>query len=111
MYNDNPFHSFGHACHMAQSVLKLMSRITSAEHSMPDEVNDHDVCSARQHELTFGIASDPLTQFACVFAALIHDVDHSGVPNSQLVKEGAPVATLYQAKSAILIIDAEQSSK
>jgi hypothetical protein len=40
-----------------------------------------------------------------VFSALIHDVDHSGVPNAQLVKEESPVAILYNAKSV-----AEQNS-
>ena len=29
-----------------------------------------------------GITSDPLTQFACAFSALIHDVDHQGIPNT-----------------------------
>jgi hypothetical protein len=28
------------------------------------------------HDHTYGITSDPLTQFACVFSALIHDADH-----------------------------------
>eukprot|EP00980_Cylindrotheca_fusiformis_P025515 scaffold13958_cov118-Cylindrotheca_fusiformis.AAC.1 len=32
----------------------------------------------------YGITSDPLTQFAVVFSAVIHDVDHPGVPNTQL---------------------------
>jgi hypothetical protein len=36
---------------------------------------------------------------------LIHDVDHSGAPNAQLVKEDAPVARLYKGKSI-----AEQNS-
>jgi hypothetical protein len=44
-------------------------------------------------------------RFACVFSALIHDVDHTGVPNAQLVKERAPVAALYRNKSV-----AEQNS-
>ncbi len=43
--------------------------------------------------------SDPLTQFACVFSALIHDVDHSGVPNTQLVKENLHLAGAYKDKS------------
>jgi hypothetical protein len=34
------------------------------------------------HDHTYGITSDPLTQFAVVFAALIHDVDHTGVPTA-----------------------------
>lgn len=46
------------------------------------------------------ITSSPLTQFACAFSALIHDVDHSGAPNTQLVKEGHPVAATYDRSSA-----------
>jgi 3'5'-cyclic nucleotide phosphodiesterase len=53
------------------------------------------------HDHTYGITSDPLTQFACIFAALIHDVDHYGLPNTQLVKERAPIAMLYSAKSVL----------
>ena len=52
-----------------------------------------------------GITSDPLTQFTCVFAALIHDLDHSGVPNTTLVNEKHPLATKYKNKSV-----AEQNS-
>jgi hypothetical protein len=43
-----------------------------------------------------GITSCPLTQFAVVFSAIIHDVDHPGVPNAQLVKEGASLAETYK---------------
>eukprot|EP00539_Tryblionella_compressa_P008436 CAMPEP_0178765990 /NCGR_PEP_ID=MMETSP0744-20121128/18796_1 /TAXON_ID=913974 /ORGANISM="Nitzschia punctata, Strain CCMP561" /LENGTH=677 /DNA_ID=CAMNT_0020421623 /DNA_START=22 /DNA_END=2051 /DNA_ORIENTATION=- len=97
LYNDNPFHSFDHANHVVMSVNKLLSRITAP---------DLDECTAKDiHDHTFGITSDPLTWFACIYSALIHDVDHSGVPNAQLVKEGAPIATLYNSKSV-----AEQNS-
>ena len=51
------------------------------------------------HDHTYGITSSPLTQFAVVFSAILHDVDHLGVPNNQLVKDEAPVATMYQNKS------------
>ena len=51
------------------------------------------------HDHTYGITSDPLTQFAVVFSALIHDVARPGVPNAALVKEGAPIAILYSNKS------------
>jgi len=40
-----------------------------------------------------------------VFSAVIHDVDHNGVPNTQLVKEENPIASLYKGKSV-----AEQNS-
>jgi hypothetical protein len=40
-----------------------------------------------------------------VFAALIHDVDHTGLPNTQLVKEKTIIASAYKGKSI-----AEQNS-
>ena len=49
--------------------------------------------------------SDPLTQFACIFSALIHDAGHEGVPNAQLVKEGTELAARYKNQSV-----AEQNS-
>ena len=48
---------------------------------------------------------DPLTQFACAFSALIHDLDHPGVPNARLVEEGADLAKFYNNKAI-----AEQNS-
>lgn len=97
IYNDNPFHNFDHANHVVMSVNKLLSRIVAPDLDDATEKNLHD------H--TYGITSDPLTWFSVVFAALIHDVDHSGVPNAQLVKEGTPLAILYNSKSV-----AEQNS-
>jgi hypothetical protein len=49
--------------------------------------------------------SDPLTQFAVVFSALIHDVDHRGLTNMLLMKEKPHIAALYRNKSV-----AEQNS-
>lgn len=53
----------------------------------------------QQESLTLFFVSDPLTQFACVFSALNHGVDHTGVPNTQLVKEGSRIAKFYLDKS------------
>lgn len=91
------FHNFSHANHVTLSVVKLLGRIQA-----PDL---EDVQGTTLHDHTYGITSDPLTRLACVFAALIHDVDHMGVPNAQLVKEKDPVAILYHNKSV-----AEQNS-
>ena len=44
--------------------------------------------------------SDPLTQFAVVFSAVIHDADHPGVPNAQLVKEKTRNAQFYKKSRA-----------
>ncbi len=57
------------------------------------------------HDHTYGITSDPLTQFSVVLAALVHDVDHSGVSNFQLVQEDSKIATVFKNKSV-----AEQNS-
>jgi hypothetical protein len=45
------------------------------------------------------------TQFACAFSALIHDVDHTGVGNPQLVKENAEMGKKFKERSV-----AEQNS-
>jgi 3'5'-cyclic nucleotide phosphodiesterase len=51
------------------------------------------------HDHTYGIVSDPLTQFACIFSALIHDIDHEGVPNAQLVKENTSTSITFDGRS------------
>jgi hypothetical protein len=104
MYRDNPFHNFEHASHVMMSVSKLLSRIVA-----PDEVlqrdDAHASIAANLHDHTYGITSDPLTQFSVVLSALIHDVDHAGVSNAQLIKEGAKIADVFKKKSV-----AEQNS-
>jgi 3'5'-cyclic nucleotide phosphodiesterase len=51
------------------------------------------------------MSSDPLMQFSVVFSALIHDVDHTGLTNKELIDMKAPVATVYNEKCV-----AEQNS-
>jgi len=67
--------------------------------------SDQNDLEEKLHDYTFGINSDPLTQFACAFSALIHDLDHTGLPNFVLVKEESPLAVKYKNKSV-----AEQNS-
>ena len=83
------------------SMSKLLERVVN-----PDHIDyDSEEMASDAHNYTFGITSDPLTQFAVVFCALIHDVDHTGVSNGQLIKEEAHIASLYKNKSV-----AEQNS-
>lgn len=105
MYNDNPFHNFEHASHVTMSVIKLLSRIVAPSEYEAEIDGDGKKVAASLHDHTYGITSDPLTQFACAFSALIHDVDHVGVPNAQLVKEGQRIASVYKNRSV-----AEQNS-
>lgn len=96
MYRDNPFHNFAHASHVTMASNKLLSRVTA-----PDDVysNTTVTLAMNLHDYTYGLTSDPLTQFAIVFSALIHDVDHLGVSNYQLVKEKTTTASKYSGKS------------
>eukprot|EP00978_Attheya_sp_CCMP212_P023075 scaffold69911_cov37-Attheya_sp.AAC.2 len=41
----------------------------------------------------------PLAKFALVFAALIHDADHPGVPNVTLIQEETDLAQIYNDRS------------
>ena len=102
-YRNNPFHNFEHASHVTMSVNKLLSRIVAPDVDGPEDLAKSQEAIAHEH--LFGITSDPLTRFACVFSALIHDIDHPGIPNQQLNRENAYIATYYRGKSA-----AEQNS-
>lgn len=105
LYRDNPFHCFEHASHVTMSVSKLMSRIIAPELPMSSGEVASGCIESTLHDHTYGITSDPLVQFACVFSALIHDVDHTGVPNMQLARENPQLAALYGGRSI-----AEQNS-
>jgi class 3 adenylate cyclase len=94
LYHDHSFHNFEHCAHVLMSVLKLLSRILESKLNGGDAGlrecgDDH----------AYGITSDPLLEFSCLFSALIHDVDHCGVPNSQLVKENTTTALRYHNRS------------
>jgi 3'5'-cyclic nucleotide phosphodiesterase len=108
---DNPFHNFEHASHVTMSVTKLLTRIVTpsefgtthtgqeslASKSVPGTVAEH--TAAALHDHSFGLWSDPLAQFACIFSAIIHDVDHPGVSNQRLVVENPLLASRYSGKS------------
>jgi 3'5'-cyclic nucleotide phosphodiesterase len=78
------------------SVVKLLSRIVAPETDL--NFNGGNEASAL-HDHTYGITSDPLTQFSVIFSALIHDLYHPGVANSVMFKENSKIATFYRNKS------------
>jgi len=109
-YRDVPFHNLEHASHVTMSANKLVNRIVLPQNVDYNETKKNDrirkeKVAQKVHNLTFGISSDPLAQFAIIFSALIHDVDHTGLTNAQLVKEKTDVAVLYKGQSV-----AEQNS-
>ncbi|KAL3925957.1 MAG: hypothetical protein SGILL_000058 [Bacillariaceae sp.] len=100
---NNPFHNFDHACHVTMSVHKLMKRVISdGTHNEGEQTFSLE----KERQDTYGIlTSDPVTLFAIIFSALIHDVDHKGISNVQLAKEAPELAEHYKNKSI-----AEQNS-
>ena len=132
MYRSNPFHNFEHASHVLMSVTvrntsarasarflslshvcifcplctqKLLQRVVEPNNAFNKKGKNTTEVASDLHNYTFGITSDPLTQFGILFSALIHDADHYGISNNQLIKEGAPMAEKYKGKSV-----AEQNS-
>ena len=86
------------------SVNKLLHRIVAVdynEHATNAEIDaeSSDGTTAKIHEYTHGICSDPMAIFAIVFSALIHDVDHQGISNVQLAKEEPAMGELYRDTS------------
>jgi hypothetical protein len=109
-YRRNPFHNFEHACHVTMSVSKLLRRVVTptAVTSKNDEVTSkkqRQEIAAEIHNFTHGLTSDPIASCAIIFSAMIHDVDHQGVSNAQLIKEEPALGELYRNKSV-----AEQNS-
>ena len=51
--------------------------------------------SSTEEALSHHLYSDMLTKFSFVFAAMIHDVDHQGVPNTRLVLEKDPLVEIH----------------
>eukprot|EP00980_Cylindrotheca_fusiformis_P002014 scaffold444_cov109-Cylindrotheca_fusiformis.AAC.11 len=88
-YQNNEFHNFRHASHVAHLASLLANGMQHANESVD----------------AADIAHDPLTRFAIVLSALVHDVGHQGVPNKRLAEEKPDLADKYCHKSI-----AEQNS-
>jgi 3'5'-cyclic nucleotide phosphodiesterase/Adenylate and Guanylate cyclase catalytic domain len=97
MYRDLPFHNFEHASHVAMSVNKLLSRVVAPQIDEA-EISPENSKELIMHDHSLGIISDPLTQFTIILAALIHDIDHRGVSNTQLAMEERVLAAAYRRK-------------
>lgn len=91
------------------SVKKLLKRIVAPDLTEEQlealKSKDKSDLASHLHDYTHGINSDPLTSLAVTFSAMIHDVDHRGVSNMQLMVEEPKMAEMYHNKSI-----AEQNS-
>jgi class 3 adenylate cyclase len=100
MYRNNPFHNYEHASHVTMTANKLFNRIVIPATS---EADNHESMEALAYASK--VKCNPLAHFAVVLAAVIHDVDHPGVSNMDLIQKKAEIAALYDNKSV-----AEQNS-
>lgn len=124
LYNKVGFHSFEHAAHVTTSMNKLLYLVRGVDNNPRESWTGHasqphmgGVCAVgggrRERyshdvpasDVSFGIGGDPRIPFAMLFSALIHDVGHTGVPNSVLVEEEDELAILHNDVSV-----AEQNS-
>ena len=94
-YRRVPYHNFEHAYQVIISSNKLLDLILQSQST----------ASLKTSSTKLRFDEDPLMHLALLFAALIHDVDHQGVPNQQLVIENDPLALQYNDRSV-----AEQQS-
>lgn len=90
-YNDVPYHNRNHAYHVVISSNKLMNLVLQSRSTSTEKIQ------RSPNELCF--EEDPLMHLALIFAALVHDVDHLGVPNAQLINENHPLALQYNDQS------------
>ncbi len=71
------------------SILKLISHFQS-----PTDTNGSP-SAERVKRFTF----DPLTKFACAFSALIHNIHHPGIPNTNLVNEDNDAVRYFKGQN------------
>jgi len=85
---ENPFHNYQHAYHCVVSANKFIeSMLLTVNPDKPRNV--------------FGLGSDPLTLMALIFAALIHDVGHTGVGNFQRAQDEKELVVKFDGDSSL----------
>lgn len=110
-YNNVLYHNFEHASHVTACVNQLITMLHDDSQSCtrPPELTSlsSSITSTTASTLSlidipsFGnfIKSNPIIHLSMVISALIHDVEHKGIGNKQLVDENDPLALKYKGKS------------
>ncbi len=95
-YRVVPYHNSEHAYHVFISAHKLLDLVL-CEYDYSLKVSNQPI--EKPTRPTFGLKKDPLLHLAFLFSALVHDVDHTGVSNRQLVLESDELALMYNDQS------------
>lgn len=93
------YHNLEHAFHVTVCCNKLLSVLIKNCLQAADEYASNPSPANLATLDAYGMASDSLAQLALIFSALIHDVDHQGITNQQLVLEGDELALMYNDQS------------
>jgi hypothetical protein len=80
-----PYHNSAHAAHVTLSTNKLVDMLW----------NQVDFDESSKSTRSFGLRQNSLALMALIFSSIIHDVEHQGIPNRQLVLEDDELAVLY----------------
>lgn len=126
-YNNVRYHNFEHASHVTACVHQLVVMLQNSDYAegqcgegqghnqshrrrssgAADTSTSSETSSFFRPELTIKassvmedfLPSNPIVHLALVITALIHDVEHQGIGNKQLVDEGHDLAVKYEGSS------------
>ncbi len=101
-YNDVLYHNFEHAHHVlasSDSLVSMLDNYQKFNSKLGTESGEEFSDFESLHTASFGISGCPVTHLALIFSALVHDVEHQGVGNKQLVEENDLLAVRYNGKS------------
>jgi hypothetical protein len=112
-YNKVLYHNFEHASHVTACVNQLITMLQDGNQSCSSTRSTESTSlsssitstatsvSTQIGSLSFDnfIKSNPMVHLSMVISALIHDVEHKGIGNKQLVDENDPLALKYKGKS------------
>lgn len=102
-YHNVGFHTFEHASHVMLSACNICYMLQLCNPSLSNNNNNElkSTSAENMKEVTQDVSStiyDPWLHFTIVFAALLHDIDHKGVPNSTLLKNCDEIALRYHGQ-------------
>ncbi len=108
-YNKVLYHNFEHASHVTACVNQLMMMCHDGTSYSPS-LGPPELASLSSSMTTTSSAlntprfenftiSNPVVHLSMVISALVHDVEHKGIGNKQLVDENDPLALKYKGKS------------
>lgn len=96
-YNHVCFHSFEHASHVMMSATKMVTMLP--QRNLSDI--DPELSARYNDEKSRWTISDPWLHLSICLAALLHDVEHKGIPNQQLLHEQDYLSVEYGSSSCM----------